>query len=204
MLTSNQLQAIVTTLSPAEAAAMLPSLTSAMDWAEINTAPRIGGFLSQCAHESAGFKVFSENLNYSAQGLLKTFGKYFNPTTAQAYSRQPQRIANRVYANRLGNGDEASGDGWRYRGRGAIQCTGKDKYVTLTDLFAVDFVNNPDLLATLQYAFLSAAWYWKDRRINALADAKDIRKMTVAVNGGLNGYDDRLAYYTRARRVLSF
>lgn len=205
MLTSEQLQQIVPSLSLDAARNYLPNLIKAMEWAKITTPARIGGFLAQCAHESGGFKVFTENLNYRAESLMKTWPNRF-PTIAIAsqYAHKPEKIANKVYANRMGNGDEASGDGWRYRGRGAIQCTGRDKYEALSSLFGIDFVDQPDLLATSEYAFYSAAWYWQQNHINALADAKDIRNMTKAVNGGLNGYEDRLEYYNRARRTLGF
>lgn len=204
MLTNVQLKAIIPSLPLTQIAALVPGMISAMMWADISTARRIGGFISQCAHESQGLTKFKENLNYSAEGLQNTFGKYFNAQQARDYHRQPERIGNRVYANRMGNGDEASGDGFKYRGRGAIHCTGKDKYVILSKLFGVDFVANPDLLAAPEYAFLSAAWYWQDRKINVFADACDIRKMTIAVNGGLNGLEDRKAYYARARQALGF
>jgi putative chitinase len=204
MLTHLQLKLIVPTLTVEKAAATLKGLLPAVEYAELNTPARQGGFIAQCAHESRGFSVFTENLNYSAAGLRTTFRKYFTEEQAHAFERHPERIGNKVYANRLGNGNEASGDGYRFRGRGAIQCTGKDKYLILSKLFGVDFIANPELLATPEYACLSAAWYWKDRKINVFADAKDIRNMTLAVNGGLNGFDERKEYYARAKTVLAF
>ena len=204
MLTVNQLRQIVPTLSHDRANSLLPGIIDACNYADINTPARTGGFLAQCAHESQGFATFTENLNYSASALRTYFRNHFTEQEAIGYQRKPERIANRAYANRLGNGNEASGDGWKFRGRGAIQCTGREKYEVLSQLFNIDFVNQPDLLSTPDYAFLSAAWYWKDRKINVFADAKDIRRMTVAVNGGMNGFADRKEYYDRARQALGF
>jgi putative chitinase len=204
MLTLEQLRAIVPTLSNDKAGEVLPNLNAAMEWAEINTPARIGGFIAQAAHESAGFRIFVENLNYSAPGLLKTFKKYFTPVLADAYARKPQKIACRVYANRLGNGDEASGDGWKYRGKGAIQLTGKENHRRCGEDFDLDLVTNPELLLLPENLFKSAAWFWKVNNINRHCDAKDLVKMTKAVNGGLNGLDDRKAYYERAKKVLGF
>ena len=159
---------------------------------EINTPLRKAHFLAQLAHESAGFKATTENLNYSAKALNGVFRKYF-PTleSALAYERQPERIANKVYANRMGNGDEASGDGWKYRGRGLIQLTGKSNYEAFSKAVGQDFVNNPNLVATPEWALSSACWYWKNRNINKFADIDDIHMVTKYVNGGLNGLDHR-------------
>lgn len=151
-------------------------------------------FFGQCAHESANFGVFSENLNYSADGLLKIFSKYFNQAQAIAYARQPEKIANRVYANRMGNGDEASGDGWKYRGRGAIQLTGKANYKSFAD-FVKDqnVMTNPDLVSTV-YAFDSAIWFFTHNNLWSLCNSVDdvsITNVTKRVNGGTVGLDDR-------------
>ena len=170
---------------------------------EINTTDRRAGFLAQCGHESAGFSIFKENLNYHTHALMTIFKKYF-PTQAlaDAYSRNPEKIANRVYANRMGNDSEASGDGYRYRGRGVIQLTGKDNYkafanfknITLTDVIAY--------LETLEGAIESGLWFWKTRGLNAICDTDDIIKMTTTINGGLNGLDDRKLKYNNFKVIL--
>ena len=176
----------------------LESLKATCDKYEINTPERVAGFLSQVGHESGGFKFVEENLNYSAPALRTVFGKYFtDDSQANAYARQPEKIANKVYANRMGNGDEASGDGWKYRGRGLIQLTGKDNYTACGNALKIDFVASPDSVATSGCAALSAGWYWDTRHLNALADAKDIVGMTKRINGGTNGLDDRQMRYAK-------
>jgi putative chitinase len=162
---------------------------------------QLAHFLGQLSHESLDFKVLSENLNYSANGLLKTFPKYFNLERAQKYARKPEQIANLVYANRMGNGDEKSGDGWRFRGRGYIQLTGKDNYEAFSKFIGEDCVKNPDLVAQ-KYPLESAIWFFKQNNIFSLAkDLSDysILKVTKKINGGSNGFADRksktLKYY---------
>lgn len=154
-------------------------------------------FFGQCAHESGNFKVFSENLNYSADGLTKIFKKYF-PTTASTagYARKPEKIANKVYGNRMGNGPESSGDGWRYRGRGPIQLTGKDNYTAFAkDIGRPDILTNPDIVAG-ELAFESALWFFRKNNLLAIADKgvtdAIITQITKRVNGGTHGLDDRL------------
>lgn len=157
---------------------------------------RAAHFFAQTAHESGGFKTFSENLNYSAKGLRETFGKYFKTDLeARLYERQPQKIANRVYSNRMGNGDERSGDGWTYRGRGALQLTGKDNY----EAFAMyigrpDVMDNPDLVAG-ELCFESALWFFDKNKLWSICDqgVKDapILALTKRINGGTHGLDDR-------------
>ena len=137
----------------------------------INTPKQTAAFFATIGHESANLSVATENLNYSAQGLLKTFPKYFNAKTAEQYARQPEKIANRVYANRMGNGDEASGDGWKYRGRSILQITGKDNHRQLTAAFkdsGLDFVKNPELLETPEWAVQATLWWWKNRNLNEI------------------------------------
>lgn len=172
---------------------------------DINTIPRVAGFLSQCQHESLDFSTLQENLNYSAQGLRKVFGKYF-PTTAlaNAYARQPQKIANRVYANRMGNGPESSGDGWKFRGRGILQVTGRVNYAACSQaIFGDDsLLKEPDLLCVPKYAILSACWYWQKNGLNTFCDKKDIVGMTKRINGGTNGLTDRTAHWNFALKVL--
>lgn len=166
---------------------------------EINTPERIAGFLSQVGHESGGFRYTSENLNYSPARLMHVFPKYFpNESLANAYGRQPEKIANRVYASRMGNGDEASGDGWRFRGRGLIQLTGKDNYVA----FMMEADNmallEPDTVATSpSLAAGCAGWFWDKYGLNAFADKRDVVGMTRRINGGTNGLDDRQMRYAR-------
>jgi putative chitinase len=158
---------------------------------QINTPRRLAHFLAQCHHESAGFNVVEENLNYSAEGLLRTFKKYFTPEQANEYAHNKVRIASRVYANRMGNGDEESQEGWLYRGRGYVQLTGKDNYAALNDQLPGDILKNPDIVAT-RYPMLSAAWFWDKNKINdLLCDNETIDDVTRKVNGGLNGVDDR-------------
>lgn len=165
---------------------------------EINTPERIAGFLSQVAHESGGFKFVVENLNYSAQALRTVFGKYFtDDSQANAYARQPERIANKVYANRMGNGDEASGDGFKYRGRGLIQLTGKDNYTAFGNACAIAAVDHPEFLADPEFAAISAGWFWNTRHLNNYADAGDVVGMTKRINGGTNGIDDRELRYKK-------
>lgn len=188
---------------PDSVIAQIPQTTTTF---AINTPLRLAHFLAQVAHESGGFKFTVENLNYSAQGLKKVFGRYFPGNLADSYARQPQKIASRVYANRMGNGNEASQDGWKYRGRGYIQLTGKANYEEFHAFVSDDILANPDLVAT-KYPLLSAAWFWKDRSLNELADkgANDatVRAITRRVNGGENGFADRLARFNDYYKVLT-
>jgi len=158
---------------------------------EINTPLRVAHFMAQIEHES-GLKRISENLNYSAIGLLKTFPKYFkNSKEASVFSNSPIMIANRVYANRMGNGNEDSGEGWRYRGRGFIQITGKENYFRLANDTDLDCLKNPDLLLEEPNAMISALWFWKLKGLNAMANKDDIVGITKKINGGLNGIEHR-------------
>ena len=169
---------------------------------EINTKNRQAAFLATVGHESNRLKATVENLNYSAEGLLKTFPKYFNKDQAAAYARNQQKIANRVYANRMGNGDELSGDGYAFRGRGPIQLTGKHNYKAFGIAVGVDVLTNPNLVSEPVLGCLSAGWYWKANSLNTLADAKNIEAVTKVVNGGYNGLEDRKALFARALEVL--
>ena len=158
---------------------------------EINTPLRIAHFMAQIEHES-GLKPISENLNYSSERLRQIFPKYFiSKADADRYARQPERIANRVYANRMGNGNEASGEGWRYRGRGFIQITGKINYSQLANDTDLDCLKNPDLLLEETNALISALWFWNLRKLNALADKNDLKGITRKINGGYNGLEHR-------------
>lgn len=156
---------------------------------------RAAHFFAQTAHESGNFKAFSENLNYSADGLTKIFGKYFTAANAGAYARNPEKIANRVYASRMGNGDEKSGDGWKYRGRGALQLTGKDNYKAFADyLKKPEIMTNPDLVAT-EYSFESAIFFFEKNKLWDICDKgvndAAILALTKRINGGTHGLDDR-------------
>lgn len=179
------------------------ALNESFDKYNINTVNRAAGFLAQCGHESDGFTVLKENLNYSAEGLNKTFKKYF-PTveSARPYARNPERIANRVYANRMGNGPESSGDGYKFRGRGAIQLTGRNNYTRYArdlDLSINEVIAD---LETLDGAIESACWFWKNNNLNGTCDRDDIKAMTLIVNGGDNGLEDRRKHYEHAKQVL--
>jgi putative chitinase len=173
---------------------------------DIDTPKRVAAFMAQCGHESGGFTLMQENLNYSAKGLVGTFKKYF-PTEAHAkpYERKPEMIANRVYANRMGNGDEASGEGWYFRGRGIVQITGKNNYTKCSQsLFESNvLVENPDLLLETEYAIHSACWFWSAARLNELADIGDIKTMTKRINGGFIGLEDRINHYNHAIEILT-
>ena len=169
---------------------------------EINTPERIAGFLAQVGHESGGLRFTVENLNYRADALTRVWPSRFPPGIAESYAMQPERIANRAYADRMGNGDEASGEGWAYRGRGLIQLTGKDAYAAFSLAADNEALLNPDLVAEPELAALSAGWFWSRNSLNVLADSKDIVGMTRRVNGGTNGLDDRQMRYSRLLSTL--
>lgn len=164
---------------------------------EINTPERIAGFLSQTAHESGGFRFVVENLNYRADVLLRFWPKRFTLESAQACAMKPEKIANIAYCNKNGNGDEASGEGYKYRGRGLIQLTGKDNYTAFGSACGVDAVAHPEIVESPDAAALSAGWFWNTRHLNNYADAKDIVGMTKRINGGTNGLDDRQTRYAK-------
>jgi putative chitinase len=173
---------------------------------KVNTLLRLSHFLAQCGHESANFRAVKENLNYSAEGLNKTFKKYF-PTleSAKDYARQPERIASKVYANRMGNGNEASKDGFKYLGRGFIQLTGKANYLEFDKSVPEDIMANPELVAT-KYPLASAAWFWDKNGLNAIADkgATDavVKSITKRVNGGTIGLEDRIQHFNEFYSLL--
>lgn len=192
---------------------MVPGITHADHWIEafdqllpdyeINTPKRVAAFIAQCAHESGGFRFLKENLNYKAESLMKTFPKYFSDKdTANAYAKQPVKIANRVYANRMGNGDEASGDGYRYCGRGLIQLTGKTNYDWFAASLEISAAEASEYLETFEGAAQSACWFWESNNLNVEADAGDIKKMTKKINGGYIGLDDRIKHYEHALHIL--
>jgi putative chitinase len=173
----------------------------------INTPLRLAHFLAQCGHESGGFKATSENLNYSAKGLNGIFKKYF-PTLESAlpYERKPEKIANKVYANRMANGTESSGDGYKFRGRGYIQLTGKDNYTQFGKAIGEDILSNPDVVSG-KYALLSAAWFWSKNGLNNLADGGSsdavVTSITKRVNGGTIGLADRIKHFKEYYHLLA-
>jgi putative chitinase len=173
---------------------------------EINTPERVAAFIAQCAHESGNFKFLKENLNYKAASLRKVFPKYF-PTDelAEEYASKPNKqeaIANRIYANRMGNGDEASGDGFRYLGRGLIQLTGKNNYTIFAASIETPLEQIPEYLQTFEGAVQSACWFWEQNNINQWADKRDIVTMSKRINGGTIGLEDRKKHFEHALHVL--
>ena len=178
-------------------------LDQLLDDYEINTPLRVAHFVAQCAHESGNFVFIKENLNYKAASLQKTFPKYF-PTAelAAQYANRPERIANRVYANRMGNGDEASGDGFRYCGRGLIQLTGKDNYTFFAGSLDISVEEASEYLATFEGSAQSACWFWEQNNLNRFADANDVKGLTRAINGGYIGLEDRISHTEHALHVL--
>lgn len=161
--------------------------------AGIDSKERVSMFIAQCGHESGGFTRFTEGLNYSAKGLRGTFPKYFaDDVTASAYERKPEKIANKAYANRMGNGPESSGDGWKYRGIGLIQLTGKDNYTLFSKDSGIDLVTDPEKYRTdLSVIIKTAIWFWNKNKLNSYCDNNDFIGLTKKINGGLNGLEDR-------------
>ena len=182
---------------------LFAALSEVLPRYEITTPERVAAFLAQCGHESVDFTVLQENLNYSAKGLRATWPKRFlSEEAAQPYHRNPEKIANKVYSGRMGNGDEASGDGWRYRGRGAIQLTGKDNYTAFAKSINRSLEETVAYLETLPGAVESAAWFWKRNNLNVLADALDIVTSTRRINGGVIGLEDRRRHFEHNLKVL--
>jgi putative chitinase len=188
----------------ADAAAWADAALEILPKYEITTANRIAGFFAQCGHESMNFTVLSENLNYRAETLEKLFSKYFSKAGRNAadYAKQPEKIANVIYANRMANGDTASGDGFKFRGRGVVQLTGRENYTSFGKSVGMTAEQVIDYVTTKKGALESACWYWASRNINAACDASDITKMTKLVNGGTIGLDDRKKHYEQALAVL--
>ena len=182
------------------------ALEQALPDYDINTPHRVEAFIAQCAHESGGFRALKENLNYKAVTLRKIFPKYFpDDATANHYASLPNKqeaIANRVYGGRMGNGPEASGDGFRYCGRGLIQLTGKQNYQNFADSIETPVEDIPEFLATFEGAVQSACWFWEANNLNQWADKGDILTLTKRINGGTIGLDDRIKHYEHALHVL--
>ena len=170
---------------------------------EINTPQRIAAFIAQCAHESGGFRFVKENLNYKAASLRKIFGKYFpDDAIAAAYANRPEMIANRVYGGRMGNGPEASGEGYKYCGRGLLQLTGKENYSWFAASLEIGPEEAAEYLETFEGAAQSACWFWETNNLNVEADAGDIKKMTKKINGGYIGLEDRIKHYEHALHIM--
>jgi putative chitinase len=171
----------------------------------ITTPLRLAHFLSQCSHESGGFKIFQENLNYSADGLRRIFPKYFPGNLAESYARNPEKIASKVYGGRMGNGNEATKEGFKFRGRGALQTTGKDNYRRLGEFLGVDLISNPDLVAT-KYPLASAAFFFQSNKLWSIcdegADTKTITKLTRRINGGVIGLEHRIKEFNHFHKLL--
>ena len=186
---------------------VIDQIPGVMEKFQINTPLRLAHFLAQCGHESGGFRLTKENLNYSAKGLQGIFKKYFpDEATAKAYERKPEKIANKVYGNRMGNGPESSGDGAKYCGRGYIQLTGKDNYTAFGKSINEDIAANPTVVAD-KYALLSAAWFFSKNKLHIIADegATDavVTKITKRVNGGTIGLPDRIKHFKEYHALLS-
>lgn len=214
-----------TLVTPADLLAVCPRLGAAVNtWIDplnammetcgITTPARIAAFLAQAAHESAEFTQLEENLNYGGEALLRVFPQYFNEGNVSRYIRNPREIANRVYANRMGNGDANTDDGWRYRGRGIFQITGRDNYRACSVALCADttsLVEDPDALTDPDYACLSAGWYWASRKLNDLADQGDFDGISDLINlghvttrvGDAHGARDRVAYFDKALEVFA-
>jgi len=196
-------------LSPEQCQAMgIPqgwdtALNATFDKFGIDTTARQASFIGQCSHECNNFRTLEENLNYKAEALMRLWSKRF-PTIeiANQYAKNPQKIANKVYADRMGNRDEASGDGYRFRGRGCIQLTGHANYFHAGGACGMDFVMQPDLVATPQYAAMTAGWFWSTHGLNQFADSQDYTTMTKRINGGTIGLEERIAKIQSVLRVL--
>lgn len=182
------------------------AITKILPEYEIDTPERVSAWLAQCAHESGNFKFLQENLNYRASSLRRVFPKYFpNDAIANDYASRPNKqeaIANRVYANRMGNGDESSGDGFRYRGRGLIQLTGKNNYTLFAASIEVTIEEAVEYLETFEGAVQSACWFWEQNNLNEWADKRDIITLTKKINGGTIGLDDRIKHYNHSLEIL--
>lgn len=201
MITLEQFQSCIPTNKNAEA--WYDPLVDITPKFNIDTPERLAAFIAQCSHESGEFSRITENLNYRAESLRKVFPKYF-PTNelANQYAHQKEMIANRVYANRMGNGPEASGDGWKFRGRGLIQITGKDNYSRFSEFMKISLDEITEYMETFDGAITSACWFWDISNLNRLADTGNIKDMTRKINGGFNGLEDRINKYNMILGIL--
>ena len=181
----------------------LDGLNATFERFDIMSPLRKAAFIGQCGHESGNFKMLTENLNYRAEALQKLWPKRFDSAKAQSCARNPKLIATVVYSNRMGNRDEASGDAWRFIGRGCIQLTGSANYFHAGKALGVDLIMNPELVATPMYAALTAGWFWDTHKLNQYADSRDYKTMTKKINGGFIGLDDRIKHINHAIEVLT-
>ena len=203
-LTVEQLYEINSKLNKKECEYYINALNLTLPSFDINTSLRICHFLAQIIHESGHLKYKSENLNYSSKALCSVFSKYFKSIDiAEQYARKPEKIANKVYANRMGNGDESSGDGWKYRGRGLIQLTGYNNYKKCSEYLEIDLINNPDLICNdPEVSIKAACWFWNSNSLNNFADKDDIITITKRINGGTNGLEDRKRNLKLAKEIF--
>jgi putative chitinase len=169
---------------------------------DITTPQRVAAFLAQTAHESGSYTALHENLNYTAQSLCRVWPSHFTPDIADQYAHNPERIANRAYAGRMGNGNEASGDGWKFCGRGLLQVTGRVNYQAFADSLQMNIDDVPAFLQTFEGAVQSACWFWENNNLNQFADAGDIKGMTKVINGGYIGLENRISHYEHALHVM--
>ncbi len=206
MLTAQQLSEMMPDASAEAVERYLIAINQCLNDYQMSTPLRTAHFIAQVGHESGSFRYVSENLNYSAKALRSVFGKYFpDNSMAESYARQPEKIAGRVYADRMGNGSEASGDGWKYRGRGLIQLTGKDNYQSFSDSIDGNLLAEPDSVAdNPELAVAAAGWFWNVRKLNDYADQDDVRSVTRRINGGYHGLTDRETRLSRAKQVLGY
>ena len=203
MITKDQLQSFFEDTDEEIIDSFVEPLNKAMEHFEINTPQRIAMFLAQVGHESGGLTATKENLNYRASQLLKVFPKYFRDRDPAEYERKPEKIANLVYSNRMGNGDEDSGDGYKYRGRGLIQLTGHDNYNSFANSMGMGIDETVLYLEGPEGAAMSAAWFWNSRHLNAVADAGDVVKATKLINGGTIGLQERTDLYEEALEIFA-
>ena len=200
-LTVEHLQACLPQAKRANLEKFVEGINETFEHFEINTPSRCAMFLAQTAHESGNFSATQENLNYAAKALMAFWPKKF-AGVAEQYERKPEKIANRAYCDRMGNGNEQSGDGYKYRGRGVIQLTGKDNYRACGKALGMDLVSEPDQVAENPVAVLSAGWYWDTRKLNQWADKDDVATVTKKINGGTIGLADRTQYFHHIKEVL--
>lgn len=202
-LTVDQIKQAIPAASTDNISKFIEGFNETFEMFDINTPKRVAMFLAQTAHESANFRAVVENLNYSANSLVRVWPSRYNASNAGAYARNPEKIANRSYADRMGNGSEASGDGWKYRGRGIIQLTGKSNYEKCGHDLDLNLVEFPDQAADDPVCVLSAGWFWTTRQLNKWADKGDVKTVTRKINGGYFGLDERTKHYNHAIEVLS-
>ena len=179
------------------------ALEQALPDYDINTPRRVAAFMAQCGHESGSFKFLKENLNYRAESLMRVWPRYFpNMDVAKAYAHNQEKIANRAYGGRMGNGPEETGDGWKFCGRGLIQLTGRNNYQAFADSIETPIEDIPEYLQTFEGAVQSACWFWENNNLNNWADQGDMVTLTKKINGGTLGLDDRIKHYNHALHVL--